>query len=109
MASMLKYLPLALNSQSWRHALDDIRLVSALMADPRVPLQAKAVPGLAAAYLISPLDLIPAFIPVLGQLDDLAVMLLAVQTFKRMVPAELLAEHQRRLGIATGHPIIDRP
>jgi len=103
MFGMVKYIPLALNPHNWKHALNDIRLVSALMADPRVPLQAKAVPGLAVVYLLSPFDLVPSFIPLLGQLDDFAVLLLAVQTFKRMVPAELLEEYERRLGIA-GEP-----
>lgn len=100
MFGMIKYLPLAFDPKSWRHAVDDIRLSYELIMDPRVPVQAKAVPGLATVYLLSPLDLIPGWIPVLGQLDDLAVMMLAVQAFKRMVPPELLAEHQARLGIA---------
>ena len=100
MFGMLKYLPLALDPKNWRHALDDIRLSYALMRDPRVPVQAKAVPALATLYVISPIDLIPGWILFLGQLDDLAVMLVAIQTFKRMVPPEVLAEHQALLGIA---------
>lgn len=100
MPGITDYLLLALDPQSWRHAIDDIRLSYALIQDPRVPLEAKAVPALATIYLLSPFDLIPGWIPILGQLDDLAVLILAVQTFKRMVPPEILAEHRGRLGIA---------
>lgn len=100
MLSLAKYLPLALDPKNWQRAVDDMRLVSALLLDERVPLSAKAVPGLAAAYILSPLDLIPGWVPILGQLDDLAIAMLAVQTFKRMVPPALLVEHQARLGIA---------
>lgn len=99
MASLLKYIPLALKPESWRDAVDDVRLVFSMMRDPRVPLQAKAIPALATLYVLSPIDFIPAWIAFLGQLDDLAVMILAVRTFKRMVPADLVAEHQRKLGI----------
>jgi uncharacterized membrane protein YkvA (DUF1232 family) len=100
MVSLLKYIPLALSPDAWKNAVNDIRLVSALMRDPRVPMQAKAVPSLATVYLLSPLDLIPAWIPVLGQLDDLAVMLMAVRTFKSMVPPAVMAEYEAKLGIA---------
>lgn len=101
MLSALKYLPLALNPDSWKDALNDIRLVSSLMGDPRLDVKVKAIPALATVYVLSPLDLVPAWIPILGQLDDLAIMIFAVRTFKHMVPAELMAEHQAKLGIPT--------
>lgn len=104
MLGMIKYLPLALDPKNLQRALDDIRLSYALLIDPRVPLGAKAIPGLATVYLISPLDLVPGWVPVLGQLDDLVVLMLAVQAFKQMVPPALLAEHQARLGIAPALP-----
>lgn len=104
MVSLLKYIPLALEPNSWKHAVNDIRLVSALMREPRVPPQIKAIPALATVYLLSPLDLIPAWIPVLGQLDDLAVMLLAVRAFKNAVPPAILAEYEAKLGIAQAAP-----
>lgn len=109
MASLLKYVPLALDPNSWKHALDDLRLVWALMGDPRVALQVKAIPALATVYLLSPLDLVPGWIPILGQLDDLAVLILAVRAFKSAVPASILAEYEGRLGIARAASPLRRP
>jgi uncharacterized membrane protein YkvA (DUF1232 family) len=60
--------------------------------DPRVPLHAKAVAGAVAAYALSPVDLIPDFIPVLGYLDDLIVVPLGVLLATKLVPAQLMAE-----------------
>jgi uncharacterized membrane protein YkvA (DUF1232 family) len=62
-----------------RVALDVILLLKDLAVDPRVPWNAKVLAGLAAAYLLSPVDLVPDFVPVLGQADDLGVVLLAVR------------------------------
>ena len=63
--------------------------------DPRVPWYAKAVALAVAAYALSPIDLIPDFIPVLGYLDDLIVVPAGILLVQRMVPAELMAEHRR--------------
>lgn len=59
---------------------DVILLVKDLGLDPRVPLRAKIMAGLAVAYLVSPVDLVPDTIPVIGQLDDLGVVAYAVTT-----------------------------
>lgn len=59
---------------------DVILLVKDLAKDPRVPRAAKLQAALAAAYLVSPLDLVPDFVPGLGQVDDLVVAILAVRT-----------------------------
>lgn len=70
--------------------------------NPRVPWYAKAVAAAIAAYALSPVDLIPDFIPVLGYLDDLVIVplgiLLAVRLIPRAVMAELRAQalNQRR-------------
>ena len=60
--------------------------------DPRVPLLAKAVAGAVAAYALSPIDLIPDFIPVLGLLDDLLIVPAGIWLAARLVPPPLLAE-----------------
>ena len=60
--------------------------------DPRVPWRAKAVAGAVAAYALSPVDLIPDFVPVLGYLDDLVIVPLGILLAVRLVPAELMAE-----------------
>jgi uncharacterized membrane protein YkvA (DUF1232 family) len=63
--------------------------------DPRVPWPAKAVAVAVAAYALSPIDLIPDFIPVLGLLDDLLLVPLGIVVARRLVPADLLEEHRR--------------
>lgn len=69
-------------------------LIRRLLADSRVsPWLKGIVPALALAYLLLPWDLVTDFIPVLGQLDDLAVLLLGMQLFIRLVPTEIVQEH----------------
>ena len=60
--------------------------------DPRVPWYAKAVAGAVAAYALSPIDLIPDFIPVLGYLDDLLIVPVGILLAVKLVPAHLMAE-----------------
>ncbi len=60
--------------------------------DRRVPWPAKAVAGAVAAYALSPIDLIPDFIPVLGLLDDAILVPLGIALALRLIPAPLIAE-----------------
>ena len=60
--------------------------------DPRTPLAAKLLAGVVAAYALSPIDLIPDFIPVLGYLDDLLLVPAGIWLAVRLIPAELLDE-----------------
>jgi uncharacterized membrane protein YkvA (DUF1232 family) len=62
--------------------------------DPRVPWPAKLVAALTVAYALSPIDLIPDFIPVIGYLDDLVLIPLGLALAIRLVPPFLLAEHR---------------
>ena len=62
--------------------------------DPRVPWCAKAVALAVAAYAVSPIDLIPDFIPVLGYLDELVILPLGIMLAVRLVPPEVMAEHR---------------
>src|SRR5215216_4951978 len=64
-----------------------------LVRDDRVPARVKATLLVGGAYAISPIDLVPGIIPVAGQLDDLAVVLLALRTAIRACPPEVAAEH----------------
>lgn len=75
------------------------RLLVELVRDARVPLKSKAVLGAAAAYIVSPIDLIPDFVPFFGRVDDAAVLVLAVDYFLEAVPRELVMEHMNDLGI----------
>lgn len=73
--------------------------------DPRTPLLAKVVGIFIAAYALSPIDLIPDFIPIFGLIDDLVVIPLGVWLFEKLVSAELMAEHRARAEIATQKPV----
>ena len=63
-----------------------------LRADPRVPRRAKLAVGLAALWVLSPIDLIPEFLPVIGPLDDVVVVALALRYAARQVPRSVLLE-----------------
>lgn len=62
--------------------------------DARTPWYAKAVAGAVAAYALSPIDLIPDFVPVLGYLDDLLIVPLGIVLAVKLIPAELMAEYR---------------
>ena len=70
-----------------------IQLVYRLMRDPRVPTRAKATLFVLAAYLATPIDIIPDFIPGLGQLDDLIIAAFALDQILNRVPDEVVREH----------------
>ncbi len=78
--------------QDSRH-VRELKLMRRLLLDERVPLWQKAIPVAAAVYLVSPLDLIPDVLPVVGQLDDLAVLLGSMRLFRSLVPPALIEEH----------------
>jgi len=67
-----------------------------LLKDARTPFAAKVVAGIVVAYALSPIDLIPDFIPILGQLDDLILIPLGVTLAVKLVPPDLWAEMQQR-------------
>ncbi|WP_338419565.1 YkvA family protein [Sphingomonas suaedae] len=73
--------------------------------DPRTPLLAKLVGLLVAAYALSPIDLIPDFIPVLGLIDDAVLIPAGVWLFARLVPPALLAEHRAAAEAASARPV----
>ncbi|WP_370073553.1 YkvA family protein [Sinorhizobium fredii] len=63
--------------------------------DPRTPWYAKAAAGVVAAYALSPIDLIPDFIPILGYLDELFILPIGIALTVRLIPADLMAEFRR--------------
>ena len=63
-----------------------------LRNDPRVPMRVKAVVAFAGLWVLSPIDLIPEFLPVIGPLDDIVVVALALRYAARRIPAEALVE-----------------
>ncbi len=72
------------------------RVVWGIMRDPRTPIGLKGMLAAALAYVVFPLDLIPDVIPILGQADDLTVLLLVLDLFIQNAPAEVRAEHASR-------------
>jgi uncharacterized membrane protein YkvA (DUF1232 family) len=75
------------------------RLLWALASDPRVPASRKALLGLAGAYILSPIDLVPDRLPFVGAFDDVAVMVLAIDVFLEGLPEGLVNEKLVQLGI----------
>ena len=69
-----------------------VTLARRLRADPRVPWQARAAVVLAGLWVLSPVDLLPEFLPVIGPLDDVVVVALALRYAARRVPREVLLE-----------------
>ena len=93
---------------AWRQRVRDLKrdvvALALAMRDPRVPWYAKAIGACVVAYALSPIDLIPDFVPVLGLLDDLVLVPLGLLAVRRLIPPDILAEH--RIAAAA---IIERP
>src|SRR5438876_3299773 len=70
-----------------------VRLFTGLLRDPRVPLPAKVILGLASLWLASPIDLIPDFIPVVGSLDDAIIAGLALRIILGATDERIVREH----------------
>lgn len=86
--------PLQDVSEFFTEVLDNLRLIARLAGDQRVPAWLKVtIPTLVAVYLLSPVDILPDVIPGLGQLDDLAVILLGIKLFIDMSPADVVRQH----------------
>lgn len=71
--------------------------------DPRVPMAAKVVAAIVAAYALSPIDLIPDFIPILGYLDDVILVPLGIALAVRMIPAPFMEDLRERASL------VDKP
>ncbi len=71
---------------------DCVTTVRRLRSDPRVPRRAKLVVAFAGLWVLSPIDLIPEFLPVIGPLDDVVVVALAFRYAARRTPPEVLYE-----------------
>ncbi len=84
---------------SWaKELLRQLRLAWRLFKDRRVPWGLKLIPPAALIYVLSPVDILPDLGLGLGQLDDIAIVLLALKLFIELAPAEVVREHLRALG-----------
>ena len=64
--------------------------------DPRTPWYARLIAGCVVAYALSPIDLIPDFIPIIGYVDDLIIVPLGIALTLKMIPRPILDEHRER-------------
>jgi uncharacterized membrane protein YkvA (DUF1232 family) len=95
------------DAYAWaRFIPDSMILVRRLIADQRVPRSRKALLAVLIAYLALPIDLVPDFIPIAGQLDDVIVLALVLGAILRAGGEQLLDEHwpgpERSLGVFRG-------
>ncbi|MBN9498986.1 MAG: DUF1232 domain-containing protein [Alphaproteobacteria bacterium] len=88
-----------------RHIKRDIMALWIAARDPRTPLAAKVVAGVIAAYALSPIDLIPDFVPVLGYLDDIIIVAVGIILAARLIPVTLLEEFRARAAEMIKRPI----
>lgn len=77
-----------------RTAKQEIDVYQRVLRDPRTPFMARVCLGLGVGYLLMPFDLIPDFIPVLGQLDDVLIVPGLILLALKLLPPGLLAEHR---------------
>jgi uncharacterized membrane protein YkvA (DUF1232 family) len=91
--NLIAFLPLASRAPVYG------RLLWSLVRDDRVPPAQKAVLALAVGYIALPFDVLPDRLPVLGAVDDLAVVVVAIDLFLDGIPGELLDEKLEELGI----------
>jgi uncharacterized membrane protein YkvA (DUF1232 family) len=95
---------LARLKQAVRALERDVHALYLAARDPRVPWYAKAVALAVAAYALSPIDLIPDFVPVLGFLDDLVIVPLGIMLALRLIPPAIMAEHRATAAAASELP-----
>ena len=94
---LMRWLPNLVNPNYWKKSWLEVRLGWRLMGDRRVPLALKILPVLIALYLLSPLDLIPGFLPVVGQLDDFGLLMIGLGAFIRLAPDAVVDQYRREL------------
>ena len=84
------------SAKQWARSIKrDVLALWIAARDPRTPIAAKLVAGAVAAYALSPIDLIPDFIPVLGYLDDLLIVPCGILLAIRMIPVPLMQEFRQ--------------
>jgi uncharacterized membrane protein YkvA (DUF1232 family) len=92
--------------KEWSRLLKrDVHAIWFAARDPRVPWYAKALGLVVAAYALSPIDLIPDFVPVLGYVDDLILVPLGIALVLKLIPADVLAVHRTQALAAQERPI----
>lgn len=83
----------------------DVHALYLAARDPRVPWYAKALAVCVAGYALSPVDLIPDFIPVLGYLDDVVIVPLGVLAVIKLIPPDVMAEYRAAAALNGNKPV----
>jgi uncharacterized membrane protein YkvA (DUF1232 family) len=94
------------NWKQWARTIKrDAHALYLAARDPRVPWYAKALAIGVAAYALSPIDLIPDFVPVLGYVDDLIIVPAGIALVIRLIPPEIMAHHRDVAIAAQDRPV----
>jgi uncharacterized membrane protein YkvA (DUF1232 family) len=92
--------------KDWARAIKrDAHAVYLAARDPRTPWYVKALAIFVAGYVLSPIDLIPDFVPVLGYLDDVILVPLGIWAVVKLIPPDVMAEHRAAAALAAERPV----
>jgi uncharacterized membrane protein YkvA (DUF1232 family) len=92
--------------KNWARALRrDAHAIRLASRDPRVPWTVKLLAIAVAGYALSPIDLIPDFIPVLGYLDDLIIVPLGIWLVIALIPEDVMREYRAKASAAARRPV----
>jgi uncharacterized membrane protein YkvA (DUF1232 family) len=83
----------------------DVHALYLAARDPRTPWYVKALALCVAGYALSPIDLIPDFVPVIGYLDDLVIVPLGILAVVKLIPPEIMAESRAAAALAAERPV----
>jgi uncharacterized membrane protein YkvA (DUF1232 family) len=83
----------------------DVHAIYLCARDPRTPLYVKVLALCVAGYALSPIDLIPDFIPVIGHLDDAVIVPLGILAVAKLIPAEIMADNRAAAAVAAERPV----
>jgi len=90
----------------WREIWQQVRLVYYLLRDPEVPFYLKFLPLVAFVYLLIPFDFLPDVVPVVGQLDDLTLLLVGAKVFIELSPQSAVARHMQAIRTSDGYETV---
>jgi uncharacterized membrane protein YkvA (DUF1232 family) len=93
-------------AKDWARAVKrDVHAIYLASRDPRVPWYAKTLAVFVAGYALSPIDLIPDFVPVLGYLDDVIIIPLGILAVVKLIPPDIMAEHRNLAAAVQDRPV----
>src|ERR671912_461716 len=101
-----KHVRMAGRLKQWARSIkEDVIALYFAARDPRVPWYAKALALCVAGYALSPIDLIPDFVPFLGYLDDMVIVPLGILAVVKLIPPAIMAEHRAAAALVADKPI----